>query len=109
MSPATANFPTAADIGALLPATIVALTALVALFFDLLAPAATRRILAVLVAAIGLAGAGIVLALHYGDHTVAFDGAFVQGGLRRAVQGGIKTGGKMSVTCHQPMIMRVPS
>ena len=80
MSPATANFPTAADIGALLPATIVALTALVALFFDLLAPAATRRILAVLVAAIGLAGAGIVLALHYGDHTVAFDGAFVQGG-----------------------------
>jgi NADH-quinone oxidoreductase subunit N len=78
--PAIANFPTATDAGALLPATIVALTALVALFFDLLVPAATRRLLAVLVAAIGLAGAGIVLALHYGDHAIAFDGAFVQGG-----------------------------
>ncbi len=80
MLPAIANFPTATDAGALLPATIVALTALVALFFDLLVPAATRRLLAVLVAAIGLAGAGIVLALHYGDHAIAFDGAFVQGG-----------------------------
>jgi NADH-quinone oxidoreductase subunit N len=80
LSTAAINFPTAADAGALLPATIVALTALVALFFDLLVPAANRRVLAVLVAAIGLAGAGIVLALHYGDHAIAFDGAFVEGG-----------------------------
>ena len=35
--PVAANFATAADIDALLPASIVALTALVALFFDLLA------------------------------------------------------------------------
>ncbi len=80
MSPAIANFPVAADFNALLPATIVALTALVALFFDLLAPAATRRVLAVAVATIGLVGAGIVLALQYGQTYSAFGGAFLQGG-----------------------------
>ena len=80
MSPTSANFPSALDFGALLPAAIVALSALVALFFDLLVPAATRRTLAVLVAAIGLLAAGIVLAQQYGHDYAAFDGAFVQGG-----------------------------
>ena len=65
-----------------MPATIVALAALVALFFDLLVPAATRRLLAVLVGAIGLIGAGIVLEQQYfaGTATVAFGGAFISGG-----------------------------
>jgi NADH-quinone oxidoreductase subunit N len=80
LSPTSANFPSAADFGALLPVTIVALTALVALFFDLLVPAATRRVLAVLVAGIGLIAAGIVLTQQYGHEYAAFDGAFVQGG-----------------------------
>jgi NADH-quinone oxidoreductase subunit N len=79
LSPAI-NFPTSADLGALLPAAIVALTALVALFFDLLVPAATRRLLAVLVGAIGLIAAGIVLAQQYHVAYGAFDGAFIQGG-----------------------------
>ena len=78
--PATVNFATSADLSALLPASIVALTALVALFFDLLVPAATRRLLAVIVAAIGLIAAGIVLATQYGQTYAAFDGAFLQGG-----------------------------
>jgi len=75
-----ASFATPADINALLPASIVALTALVALFFDLLAPAATRRVLAVAVAAIGLSAAGIILALQYPHAYAAFGGAFLQGG-----------------------------
>jgi NADH-quinone oxidoreductase subunit N len=75
-----ANYATSADINAVLPATIVALTALVALFFDLIAPAATRRILAVVVAAIGLIAAGIILAQQYGHAYAAFGGAFLQGG-----------------------------
>ena len=74
------SFATAADIGALLPTTIVALTALVALFFDLIVPAATRRLLAVAVAAIGLVAAGIVLAQQYPHEYAAFGGAFLQGG-----------------------------
>ena len=64
----------------MLPAAIVAISALVALFFDLLVPAATRRTLAVMVAAIGLIAAGVVLAQQYGHDYAAFDGAFVQGG-----------------------------
>jgi NADH-quinone oxidoreductase subunit N len=80
LSPTSVNFPTSADFGAILPAAIVALCALVALFFDLLVPAATRRVLAVLVAAIGLIAAGFVLAQQYGHDVSAFDGAFVQGG-----------------------------
>jgi NADH-quinone oxidoreductase subunit N len=74
------SFATPADIGALLPVTIVALTALVALFFDLLVPAPTRRLLAVAVATIGLVAAGIVLAQQYGHAYAAFGGAFLQGG-----------------------------
>jgi NADH-quinone oxidoreductase subunit N len=69
-----------ADIAAVLPATIVALAALVALFFDLIVPAATRRTLAVLVAAIGLIAAGVLLAQQYGHDVVAFGGAFYAGG-----------------------------
>jgi NADH-quinone oxidoreductase subunit N len=80
LSPAIVSFPSSADFGALLPTTIVALTALVALFFDLLAPAATRRILAIVVAAIGLVAAGIVLAQQYHVTYAAFEGAFIQGG-----------------------------
>ncbi len=76
----SANFPSTADFGALVPATIVALTALVALFFDLIVPRATRRPLAALVAAIGLVAAGIVLAQQYGHEVVAFEGAYVQSG-----------------------------
>ena len=79
MSPAI-NFPTAADFNALLPTTIVALTALVAVFFDLLVPAATRRMLAVIVGAIGLIAAGAVLAMQYHTAYGAFEGAFIQGG-----------------------------
>ena len=79
MSPVI-SFPTSADVNALLPATIVALTALVALFFDLLVPKQTRRMLAVLVAAIGLVAAAIVLALQYHTAYAAFGGAFIQGG-----------------------------
>ena len=78
--PALANFATPADVNALLPATIVALTALVALFFDLLVPASTRRILAVAVAAIGLIAAGIILAMQYHQVYAAFGGAFLQSG-----------------------------
>jgi NADH-quinone oxidoreductase subunit N len=74
------NFPTAADFNALLPTTIVALTALVAVFFDLLVPAATRRMLAVIVGAIGLIAAGAVLAMQYHTAYGAFEGAFIQGG-----------------------------
>ncbi len=80
MSPTSVNFPSALDFGALLPATIIAISALVALFFDLLVPAATRRTLAVVVAALGLLAAGIVLAQQYGHDYAAFDGAFIQGG-----------------------------
>ena len=80
MSPTSVNFPSSADLGAVLPAAIVAISALVALFFDLLVPAATRRTLAVLVASIGLIAAGVVLAQQYGHDYAAFDGAFVQGG-----------------------------
>jgi NADH-quinone oxidoreductase subunit N len=79
LSPAI-NFPTSGDLNAILPATIVALTALVALFFDLLVPAATRRILAVTVGAIGLIAAGIILVLQYKVQYAAFEGAFLQGG-----------------------------
>lgn len=78
--PAISSFPSAADLNALLPAAIVAVTALVALFFDLLVPAATRRVLAVAVGAIGLIAAGIVLAEQYGHPFAAFGGAFVLGG-----------------------------
>ena len=78
--PALASFATPADVNALLPASIVALTALVALFFDLLAPAATRRALAIVVATIGLIAAGIVLAMQYGHPYAAFGGAFFLGG-----------------------------
>jgi NADH-quinone oxidoreductase subunit N len=53
---------------------------LVALFFDLFVPAATRRALAVAVAAIGLVAAGIVLAMQYGHPYAAFGGAFFLGG-----------------------------
>jgi NADH-quinone oxidoreductase subunit N len=75
------SFPTAADLGALLPVTIVALTALVALFFDLFVPPATRRVLPVLVAAIGLVAAGTILHQQYWQPSIsAFGGAFVQGG-----------------------------
>ncbi len=80
MLPALANFATPADVNALLPASIVALTALVALFFDLLVPAATRRILAVAVAMIGLAAAGAILAMQYHESYAAFGGSFIQGG-----------------------------
>ena len=80
MSPTSVNFPTSTDFGAILPAAIVALSAIVALFFDLLVPAATRRTLAIVVAAIGLIAAGIVLAQQYGHDVVAFEGAFIQGG-----------------------------
>ncbi|HEV8021215.1 MAG TPA: hypothetical protein VGP41_08155, partial [Candidatus Lustribacter sp.] len=80
MPSAFASFATSADINALLPAAIVALTALVALFFDLLVPAATRRLLAVAVATIGLVAAGIILAQQYGHDYAAFGGAFFQGG-----------------------------
>ena len=80
MSPAISSFPSAADVGALMPATIVAVTALVALFFDLLVPAKTRRLLAVAVGALGLIAAGIVLAQQYHVAYAAFEGAFVQGG-----------------------------
>ena len=78
--PALASFATPADVNALLPAAIVAITALVALFFDLLVPAATRRILAVAVAAIGLIYAGVILAEQYGHAYAAFGGAFLLGG-----------------------------
>ncbi len=72
----------AADLGAVLPATIVAIAALVALFFDLIVPAPTRRVLAVLVAAIGLVGAGIVLYHQYrfDPSVTAFGGAFISSG-----------------------------
>jgi NADH-quinone oxidoreductase subunit N len=70
----------AADLGAVLPATIVALAALVALFFDLIVPGPTRRVLAVLVAAIGLVAAGILLHAQYGHDVVAFGGAFIASG-----------------------------
>ena len=80
MSSVAANFPTAADFNALLPAAIVALTALVALFFDLLVPARTRRLLAVIVGMIGLIAAGIVLAEQFKVGYTAFEGAFMQGG-----------------------------
>jgi len=80
LSPTSVDFPAPVDFLTVLPAAIVALGALVGLFFDLLVPKATRRTLAVLVAAISLAGAGIVLAQQYGHDVVAFDGAFIQGG-----------------------------
>jgi hypothetical protein len=44
--------------GMRMPVMVVSLTALVVLFFDLIAPAATRRLLAVLAAAIGLVPGG---------------------------------------------------
>jgi NADH-quinone oxidoreductase subunit N len=78
--PVAANFASAADISALLPASIVALTALVALFFDLLVPKATRRPLAIAVAMIGLITAGVILAMQYPTSDFAFGGAFLQGG-----------------------------
>jgi NADH-quinone oxidoreductase subunit N len=78
--PGLASFATPADVNALLPAAIVALTALVALFFDLLVPAATRRILALAVAAIGLISAAIILAEQYGHTYAAFGGSFLLGG-----------------------------
>ena len=78
--PPVISFPSNADLSALLPATIVALTALVALFFDLIVPNQTRRILAVVVGAIGLIAAGIVLFEQYHTAYGAFDGAFIQGG-----------------------------
>ncbi len=80
MSPTSVNFPSSADFSTVLPIAIVAIGALVALFFDLLVPKATRRTLAVLVAAISLIAAGVVLAQQYGHDVVAFDGAFIQGG-----------------------------
>jgi NADH-quinone oxidoreductase subunit N len=75
-----AGMPTGSDLGAIFPLTLVALTALVALFFDLFVPAATRRVLAVSVATLGLIAAGVVLTQQYGHDVSAFDGAFVQGG-----------------------------
>jgi NADH-quinone oxidoreductase subunit N len=80
LSPTSVNFPSPADFSTALPIAIVAIGALVALFFDLLVPKATRRTLAVLVAAISLIAAGVVLAQRYGHDVVAFDGAFIQGG-----------------------------
>jgi NADH-quinone oxidoreductase subunit N len=80
LSPTSVNFPSPADFSTALPIAIVAIGALVALFFDLLVPKATRRTLAVLVAAISLIAAGVVLAQQYGHDVVAFDGAFIQGG-----------------------------
>jgi NADH-quinone oxidoreductase subunit N len=68
------------ELGAVLPATIVSLAALLALFFDLFAPASTRRALAVVVAAIGLVWAGVLLGQQYGHDVVAFGGAFIQSG-----------------------------
>lgn len=68
------------DLSAVLPATIVALTALVVVFFDLMAPRSSRRQLAVTLAALGLIAAGIVLAQQYGHDQSAFGGAFILGG-----------------------------
>jgi NADH-quinone oxidoreductase subunit N len=74
------SFIAPGDVTALLPVSIVALTALVVLCFDLVAPAATRRLLAVLVAAIGLVAAGILLVQQFSTAQPAFGGAFVLGG-----------------------------
>ena len=66
---------------------IVALTALVALFFDLLVRREQRALAArCSVAAIGLVAAGVCSAQQYGHAYAAFGGAFMIGGFSDRVQ-----------------------
>ncbi len=71
---------TSADYMALAPVTIVAVTALVVLFIDLLARTHANRYVAIVVACAGLVVAAGVGARGYGVDYAAFNGAFVLGG-----------------------------
>lgn len=69
-----------ADWFAILPAGVVAISALIVLFFDLIAPRSAKRYLAI---AIGLAGsivAGVFAAMQYRHDYSAFGGGFFTGG-----------------------------
>jgi NADH-quinone oxidoreductase subunit N len=71
---------TSADWSALTPIAIVAVTALVVLLADLLSPKNANRYVAIGIAVLGLAAAGVVCAGAYGHDDAAFGGAFIAGG-----------------------------
>lgn len=84
MSSASVNLPIPgnADFAAILPATVIALGALVVMFVDLFARGAGtgRRVVAVVLAFAALLLAGVFEAQSYGHDVSAFGGAFIAGG-----------------------------
>ena len=82
MSSALGNLPANADYAALLPFSVVALAPLLILFVDLFfrSNGGARRAVAVGIAIVGLAAAGVIDASQYSHDYAAFGGAFVQGG-----------------------------
>lgn len=68
------------DWAALAPLTIVAATALVVLFVDLLARTNAKRAVTIGIAVVGTLIAAVVAARGYGQSYAAFNGAFVLGG-----------------------------
>jgi NADH-quinone oxidoreductase subunit N len=71
---------TPADWQALMPLSIVGVTALVVLIADLLAPRSVHRYAAIGIALVGLAIAAAQCASSYGHDYAAFGGAFIAGG-----------------------------
>lgn len=71
---------TGADWSALTSLTTVAVTALVVLLVDLIAPKNLSRYVTIVIALLGLAAAGVTCAGAYGHDYAAFGGAFIVGG-----------------------------
>ena len=71
---------TGADWNSVAPLTIVAVTALVVLLADLLAPKNANRYVAIGIALVGLIVAAVDCAAAYGHDYAAFGGAFIVGG-----------------------------
>ena len=75
-----------ADWSTVIPAFVVAATALVVLIADLITPRSARRGAAVVIGVVGLAVAGVLAAQQWGHPVVAFGGAFITGGFTIAFE-----------------------
>jgi NADH-quinone oxidoreductase subunit N len=83
MRMSTATFASPADIAALVPTGVIAVTALLALVFDLFMKGGrVRRGLPVAVAFVGLLAASLLTVAQYGTSTFAFGGAYIVGGFQ---------------------------
>jgi NADH-quinone oxidoreductase subunit N len=91
---------TSADWSALAPISIVAVTALVILLADLLAPKSVNRMLAIGIAVVGIVIAGVVCAQGYHTDFAAFGGQFILGGFSVTFQEIILIGALGSVVLY---------